>query len=321
MRIAVIGLGVIGKVHIKVIRETENELVAVCDSDKEKLSLYPEAVGYTDYITMLDEAKPDIVHICTPHYLHTEMILAGLERNVNVLCEKPICTKKEDIPLILEAETRSKGQLGICFQNRYSPSTIFAQEYLKDKKLVSAYGRLMWRRDENYYAQGEWRGKKATEGGGVLINQAIHVLDLLQMIAGMPKQIKAWTENLSLQHVIEVEDTATVFGCGGETDFCLMATNVAGKDYPTEMVFTTETETVRLLSDGVYVGDRYYDCNTKGEFFGKKVYGVGHRGLIYDFYDCIKNGDKFPVNGVESVKAIKLVLSAYESMGKEIEIR
>lgn len=67
MRVAVIGLGVIGKVHIKVIRETENELVAVCDTDEEKLALYPDVKGYTDYVTMLDEIKPDIVHICTPH--------------------------------------------------------------------------------------------------------------------------------------------------------------------------------------------------------------------------------------------------------------
>ena len=238
MRVAVIGLGVIGKVHIKVIRETEDELVAVCDTDEEKLALYPNVKGYTDYVTMLDEIKPDIVHICTPHYLHTEMILDSLKRDIHTLCEKPICIKEEDIPIILEAKKRSKAQLGVCFQNRYNPATLFVKEYLQDQQLLFAHGELRWHRDKKYYAQDKWRGSKATEGGGVLINQALHTIDLLQYFCGMPKSVTAVCENRTLQGVIDVEDTANVT-MYGKNEATMYATNAADKDYPVEITFKT----------------------------------------------------------------------------------
>ena len=319
MRVAVIGLGVIGAVHSQVIRETGNELVAVCDTDTEKLSLYPEVKGYTDYVQMLDEIKPDIVHICTPHYLHAEMILAALNRDIHVLCEKPICIKEMDIPLILEAEKRSNAQLGVCVQNRYNPATLFVQEYLRDKKLISAHGELRWHRDEKYYAQGEWRGKKETEGGGVLINQALHTIDLLQYFCGMPESVSAVCENLSLQGIIDVEDTANV-KLYGKNEATMYATNAADKDYPVEIVFQTSAAEVRMQTEGVYIDGIYHDCKAECKGYGKKIYGVGHHGLIYDFYDCVKTGKRFPIGGEEAVKAVKIVLAAYKSGGEEVKI-
>ena len=110
--------------------------IAVCDIDEEKLSLFPTVKGYMDYVKMLDESRPDAVHICTPHHLHTKMVLEALKRDIHVLCEKPLCIKEEDIPLILEAEKRSKAQLGVCFQNRYNAATLFTKEYLKHKKIL-----------------------------------------------------------------------------------------------------------------------------------------------------------------------------------------
>ena len=317
MRVAVIGIGVIGKVHIKVIRETEDELVAVCDTDEEKLALYPDVKGYTDYVTMLDEIKPDIVHICTPHYLHTEMILDSLKRDIHTLCEKPICIKEEDIPIILEAEKRSKAQLGVCFQNRYNPATLFVKEYLQDQQLLSAHGELRWHRDENYYAQDKWRGSKATEGGGVLINQALHTIDLLQYFCGMPKSVTAVCENRTLQGVIDVEDTANVT-MYGKNEATMYATNAADKDYPVEITFKTNEAEICMQSDYVWINGEAYDCKQEGARYGKKVYGVGHRGLINDFYDCVKTGRKFLIDGSEAVKAVKIVLAAYSSKGLEV---
>ena len=317
MRVAVIGIGVIGKVHIKVIRETEDELVAVCDRDEEKLALYPDVKGYTDYVTMFDEIKPDIVHICTPHYLHTEMILDSLKRDIHTLCEKPICIKEEDIPIILEAEKRSKAQLGVCFQNRYNPATLFVKEYLQDQQLLSAHGELRWHRDKKYYAQDKWRGSKATEGGGVLINQALHTIDLLQYFCGMPKSVTAVCENRTLQGVIDVEDTANVT-MYGKNEATMYATNAADQDYPVEITFKTNEAEIRMQSDYVWINGEAYDCKQEGERYGKKVYGVGHRGLINDFYDCVKTGRKFLIDGSEAVKAVKIVLAAYSSKGLEV---
>lgn len=319
MRIAVIGLGVIGKVHIKIIQETGNELVAVCDADEKKLALFPEVKGYTDYKTMLDEIKPDGVHICTPHYLHTEMILAALERNIHTLCEKPLCIKEEDISRIIQAEKRSQAQLGVCLQNRYNSATLFVKEYLQGKKLLSAQGQMLWRRDKNYYAQDEWRGKWQTEGGGVLINQAIHTIDLLQYFCGMPKSVTAVCENRSLQGVIEVEDTAEI-ALHGEKEVAMYATNASEKDYPVEIIFNTSDAQIRMQSQCVWVDGVRYDCAVEGVRYGKKVYGVGHRGLICDFYDCVKTGRKFSIDGNEGAKSVRIVLAAYRSQGKEVGV-
>ena len=319
MKVAVVGLGIIGVVHLKVIGETDNQLVAVCDVDKEKLSKFPGVAQYTDYVAMLEKENLDVVHICTPHYLHTQMIIEALNRNINVLCEKPLCIKKEDIPLILKAEERSTAQLGVCFQNRYNSSTLLVKEYLKNEKIISARAELRWHRDKSYYLQGDWRGKWATEGGGVLINQALHTIDLLQYFCGMPKSVLAVCENLSLQEVIEVEDTAslTLFN---ETEVTLYATNTADKDYPVEIVFKTKSSEIRMQSECVWVNGVMHDCKNIFEIYGKKIYGVGHRNLIRDFYDCIVTNRKFEIDGKEASKAVKIVLTAYESKGKVYSI-
>ncbi len=100
MKTAIIGLGVIGDVHLEVLRSQNKNIVAVCDIDESKFSKCEEALHYKDYKKMLDEVKPDVVHICTPHYLHAEMIIYALNNNINVLAEKPLCISFEEIEAI-----------------------------------------------------------------------------------------------------------------------------------------------------------------------------------------------------------------------------
>ena len=102
MRIALIGVGVIGKVHLNVISNTEEQIVGICDIDESKLIDFDSKITYKDYKKMLDETNPDIVHICTPHYLHKEMIVYALKKNINVFCEKPVCINYEEIDEIKE---------------------------------------------------------------------------------------------------------------------------------------------------------------------------------------------------------------------------
>lgn len=319
MRVAVIGLGVIGVGHVWLLKERNEDVVAVCDVDEKKLSAFPNIKGYQDYLQMMDEVKPEVVHICTPHYLHTEMVTSALKRNIHVLCEKPLCIKKEDIPVILQAEKESKAKLGVCFQNRYNLSSLFVKEWLKGKTILSARGCLCWNRDENYYGQAEWRGVKKTEGGGVLINQAVHTVDLLQWFVGMPKSVVGWCENVSLKGVIEVEDTA-MLTCMGDVDFSLCATTSAKDDYPTQIVVVTSDGEIRVTDNDVYINGELVNKNSSKESFIKKVYGEGHKALISDFYDCIKTGRDFAIDGKEGLKAVKIVLATYESDGKETKI-
>lgn len=319
MKVAVIGIGIVGKLHLDLLLDSGRNVVAICDVDPLKCAPYLQLTAYTDYREMLDKEQLDIVHICTPHYLHTEMILYALERGVNVLCEKPLCITEEDIPKILEAEEKSSAQLGVCFQNRYLPRNAYLKEFLKEEKVLSAVATLAWDRGESYYRSASWRGTKEKEGGGVLINQAIHTIDLLTWLIGMPKYVTASVSNLTLQNVIDVEDTASLI-CTDGAEFTLLATNGSCKWFPLEVRILTENHFIRLFDDELEIDGKIFNFENTGEYFGKACYGWGHAPLFDDFYRCIEMGTLFKLNGREGAKALKIVLSAYASNGKKVRV-
>lgn len=315
MRSAVIGAGVIGSVHIQILSEL-GTLAAVCDIDSSKLEKYGCPV-YTDYKTMLDEIKPDVVHICTPHYLHAEMIVRALDKNINVLCEKPLCISRGQIKDVLEAEKRSKARLGVCLQNRYNKENVFVKEYLADKNVICATATVAWHRTKEYYDSGDWRGRYATEGGGVLINQALHTLDLLQYFAGMPETLTASVSNLTLRDCIEVEDTAVIHG----GKITLFASNGCASDMPVTVTVRTDKDVIQIYPGAVLINGALQDIEKATEkALGKECYGSSHATLIKDFYRHIGSGKPFPIDGEEASKVVKLVLASYESGGSRAEV-
>ncbi len=319
MKTAVIGLGVIGCVHLQVLAEMQREVAAVCDVDERKFVECPNATPYVDYKKMIDEIHPDVVHICTPHYLHAEMVVYALEKGVNVLCEKPLCISRDEIEKILEAEERSTAQLGVVLQNRYNAANIYVKEQLGDEKATNGYATMIWNRNEKYYAQAEWRGTKDMEGGGVLINQALHTLDLLQYFCGEPDQVVASVNNFTLKDVIEVEDTASAL-YSGKANFTFFATNGSCKDFTPEVMLYTKDGYIRVMGDYVLHNDELKHFDSYKKVYGKGCYGTGHGRLFAHFYDCVENGKKFPIDGNEGSKVIKMILAAYESNGNKIDI-
>ena len=315
MRSAVIGLGNIGKIHAKILAES-GLFAAVCDVDGKKLERFEGLPAYTDYRKMIDEQKPDAVHVCTPHFLHAEMVVYALGRGVNVLCEKPLCINIAQMDEILEAEKHSKARLGVCLQNRYNREIAFAKEYLSDKRITSAVGYTAWRRTAEYYATGDWRGRKDTEGGGVLINQAIHTLDLMQYLCGMPEKIIASVSNLTLKNSIEVEDTAVILSAGG-APVSFFATNGAAADMPVEITVLADGKTVKIMPGCIFIdGIPQTLSEEKYRQLGKACYGSGHGALIADYYSRLESGEPFPIDGSEGAKSVRLVLAAYRSGGE-----
>ena len=319
MKTAVIGLGVIGHVHLEVLSEMDTNVVAVCDVDETKFAEFPYAKGYADYKKMIDEERPDVVHICTPHYLHAEMVVYALDRGVNVLCEKPLCISRDEMEMIAAAEKRSTAQLGVVLQNRYNEANVYAKEQLGDDKATAAYATMVWHRSAQYYAQAAWRGTWDQEGGGVLINQALHTLDLLQWFCGMPNEAVASVSNLTLQNEIEVEDTATALYTGN-ANFTFFATNGSKVDFVPEVMLYTKDGSIRIAGDYVWHNNelKYFDSSKR--VYGKGCYGTGHGRLFAHFYDCVEKGEKFPINGEEGSKVIRLILAAYESNGKKVNV-
>lgn len=132
---------------------------------------------------MLSIESLDSVHICLPHYLHSEVAIYALNNGVDVLCEKPMDISYNNALLIKEAAENNDKVLGIVFQHQYSAGPVFVKEKLQNGalgKIISAGTELLWYRGQDYYNSADWRGKWNTEGGGVTINQAVHTLDMLR---------------------------------------------------------------------------------------------------------------------------------------------
>ena len=237
-KVGIVGIGAIAPLHIHALQACGENIVALCDTDVNRCKGAIDEFGlsakiYEDYAEMLEKEALDVVHICTPHYLHAPMSIAALNKGVNVLCEKPLAITQTQLDELEAAVKNSSAFLGVCHQNRFKASLLYVKELIGNREVRAASAALVWERNEEYYASGEWRGKWVTEGGGVMINQAIHSLDVLQWLCGMPQTVKAEVANHSLKGVIEVEDTAYgVFGLKNGGNFIINATNAGKYAFP-----------------------------------------------------------------------------------------
>ena len=325
MRVAVIGMGVVSRPHVHALKTCGQQIVAFCDVDSERCDSANEefelsAAVYTDYKKMIAEVKPDVVHICTPHYLHAEMVYHALGENVHVLCEKPLAINEAQLAQIEEAVQSSKATLAVCQQNRFNPAMQLVKNFLADKKVDSACASVFWQRDAGYYRSEAWRGKWETEGGGVMINQALHTLDILQWVCGMPYSVSATTANHSLQGVIEVEDTA--FGRflfdGGA--FTISATNSEAADFPVTYQFRAGEDVVQMVGYQVVINGKAVTVEEDLPLVGKAVWGTSHLRLIARLYDCLEKGNPFEIDFYEARKVVRMILAMYRSKGKEIPV-
>ncbi len=213
LRFGVMGAGNIAPLHALAIQALpEAELVAVATRNAERGQAFVEKYGglwQPDYAELLQRPDVDVVAICTPHDLHAPLAIAAAQAGKHVLCEKPLARTTAECDAMIAACERAGVLLGVIFQSRYEPLA------LQLKRLIDegALGRIVWNsantiwyRTDDYYRSGPWRGTWAHEGGGVLINQAIHAIDLLLWLTGMPDRVTAQTRTLN--HAIEVEDGA-----------------------------------------------------------------------------------------------------------------
>lgn len=327
-RAAIVGCGAICSNHVGGIIDAGQTVAALCDIIPERAQAVIDRHGlkdvkiYTDYEKMLSEVRPDAVHICTPHYLHAPMAVSALDKGINVLCEKPIGISLDDLKQLSDAAARSTAQLGVCHQNRYEPCMLKLKE-LTDGNVDCGFASVVWHRDEAYYRSGEWRGRWVTEGGGVLINQALHTLDLMQWICGFPAEVVANTSCDLLSDVIEVEDTASaVFCCEDGVRYSFFATNSARSDLPVHLQIRTRDGDIFDVQNEMFcINGSHIDTERRGSLeIGKQVWGVGHSRLICDFYRHLESGERFPIGIEESEKVIRLILSIYSSHGKRINI-
>ena len=327
-RVCIIGCGVISGNHIPSLLRLKNvEIAALCDVKPEKAEgrkqqFSLECPVYEDYIAMLDEVKPDSVHILTPHYLHTEMTLEALKRNVNVFLEKPVCIKPEDLEILIKAESESAAKVCVCFQTRYNEAVRSALEIAEaDGGANTAFATVVWNRNDGYYAQDAWRGKWATEGGGALINQAIHTIDLLCVFLGNPTKMQSFVSKMRHCDAIEVEDTcaAIIDFENGKRANLMVSTTYCGQDN-TNMHVETNHNVIEIRNSELYVNSKRVKTKSPKAYLGKKCYGNSHITLIEKFYDALSTGAEMPVSIRSALNAMNIVFGAYNSHSKVIDI-
>ena len=242
LRVGVIGLGDVSMIHLHSIKSSEKaELVAVCDIDETKSSLIENVNFYTDYIEMIQKEQLDCVHICLPHYLHYPVTKDVANLGVNVLLEKPLCLDTEEAEKFIELSDSTDTNICICLQNRYNNTVENLKEIINSDvygKVIGIKGLVTWNRPKEYYTVKPWRGKMDLAGGGVMINQAVHTLDLMQLLGGKIESIKGNVDNF-LDYDIEVEDTANAiinFENGAKGVFFATIANATNSSVEIEVV-------------------------------------------------------------------------------------
>lgn len=284
----IVGYGAIGPVHAAALDRLKIDY-AVCDCDPERLGRATAAEKYENFEKMLSDKSIDVVHICTPHYLHVPMAEAALAAGKHVILEKPVGISSEETSRLFNYA--GDKEICIMLQNRKNPA-IKKMKELTDKRefgeLRSMCAFLTWHRDREYYAQDAWRGKWSTEGGGLLINQAVHTLDLLCWLGGGYVSLKGGISTRLLGDCIEVEDTADAVvktACG--VDACFYATNCNAGNSPARIELEFERGVLRYGDNLLlYINgaDVRVLASDSSDVPGKAYWGDGHREVIEEFY-------------------------------------
>ena len=327
-KVGIIGCGGIAKVHAWVLGGMEDvRVTAFCDVDLGRARELAETTGNLDGVLICDDWREvchsdvEVVHLCTPHHLHVPMAIDFLRSGKAVLMEKPCAITEEQFQELREENQKYPGRLGFCFQNRYNETTLLVDQIVAEKqigKILGGRAFVTWRRDKDYYDGSNWKGRLETEGGGALINQSVHTLDLLLRYLGKPKIVKASIANHHLPARIEVEDTVEAWmAFGGDKRGCFYASTGYAADAPVLLELQGEKGRITLNGSEVTVyaenepPKHYIREWEKG--IGKDYWGCGHKACIRDFYRSLRTGGRFQndLKGVEN--AFQTMMQIYES--------
>jgi predicted dehydrogenase len=337
-RFAIVGAGAVADFHAKAIVENPRaELVAVCsrgiDRARELAAQYGIPVAHDDYQQLLKQDDIDVVSVCTPSGLHCEIAVAAAQAGKHVLCEKPLEITREKMDRMIAACRAAGVKLGAVFQRRTSPAAAAIREAVRDGRLgrmVLGDAYLKFNRSPEYYRSAGWRGTRAIDGGGALMNQGVHGVDLIQWMMGDIQSVFAYSA--ALVRDIEVEDTAVavVKYKSGAFGVIQGTTSV----YPgREARFELHGERGSII----YADSGFKEWKIEGsDETAPKVgatassssdplnYSVkGHAILVDDMIEAIRENRDPMITGEDARKAIDVILAIYESAkeGKEVVLQ
>jgi predicted dehydrogenase len=326
IRMGVIGIGNMGAVHSHMVQNGEIPglaLTAVSDQNPERTRQLKNVAVFTEGAELIRSGQVDAVLICTPHYDHTKLGIQALEAGLHVLVEKPISVHKADCERLIAAHKGNGQAFAAMFNQRTDP------KYVKLKQLIDAgeLGRINrvqwtitdWFRSCQYYASGLWRATWAGEGGGVLLNQCPHQLDLWQWLFGMPSSVRAHLE-LGRFHDIEVEDYVTAYlrYPDGMSGVFITTTGEAPGTNRLEIAaergrVVLEGSSIQWIRNEVETGEH---SRTTTSTFGKPPTwnieipfadgGEQHKGILKNFANHLLTGESLIAPAAEGIHSVEL---------------
>lgn len=331
----IIGLGLISEVHANAIKEIDGcRLVAGFDSQEERANAFGKehhCRAYSDIDAFLADPDLDIVTIATPSGLHLEGALASAKAKKHVIVEKPLEVTKDRCNQIIKVCADNGVKLAGVFPSRYhdAPKQIKAAiEQGRFGKIVMADAQVKWFRTQEYYDSGAWRGTWKYDGGGALMNQSIHAIDLLQWFMGDVAELFAFTDTLSHER-IEVEDTAvaTLKFANGALGV-IEGTTSAYPGFLKKIEILGTRGSVVMEEESIIswkfdderpedqvVRDKYlHGTSTGGGASDPKAIGYhGHKMLFSSFVDSIRNETEVEISGESARNAVEIIEGIYKS--------
>ncbi|GIV07219.1 MAG: oxidoreductase [Fimbriimonadales bacterium] len=319
--VGIIGAGGIAAAHAKAYQMlgAKAHLIGVADIDEERARTfarrYAVPVWSSEDEDLLKRDDIQIVSLCLPHHLHAPIAIAALQAGKHVLVEKPLAISMEEADAMIRAAQRAKRRLGVVFQLRFESDVQRAHQVLEHgligKPFYAEISCLWWRRP--MYYENTWRGKWATEGGGAVINQAIHHIDLLRYLLGTPTRVYAEIDTIA--HQIEVEDwcLATLYWEGMKASFCASTCAELEADSSRMLILGSHgsiqmfpfrphsRQEERLLQ----IGEA---CRTVPE---QEI--PGHTAEIHDFVFSVLEQREPRVPATEGRHALELITAIYQS--------
>ena len=338
IHVGLIGGGNISETHARAALSIPAvQVSAICGSNSAKIARLCGECGatpYADFEAFLKHKPMDFVAIGSPSGLHAAQGIAATKRGLHVVTEKPLDVSTQQGQELIAAAKQAGVKLGVFFQDRFKPDIIKVKRWLDAGLLgkpILADARVKWFRPPSYYADSRWRGSLALDGGGALINQAIHTVDLLLWLFGDVASVQA--QKKTAMHKIEAEDTlvALLEFANGAVGV-LQATTSAYPGYPRRLELTGTEGTVIIDHDKLLAADLRNppsDLKSLGDDQNPSsnspaVSDVrGHRAVLEDFIEAIQTGRDPRCSGREGIRSLALVEAIYEACrsGKRVEMK
>lgn len=342
----IVGAGMIGGYHADAIKQLPNaQLAAVCDTVPGVAAKFGEKCGCPGVESLdafLSRPDIDVITVATPSGTHSEIAIAAARHGKHCIAEKPLDVTLPKIDAAIEAHEKARTKLGSIFNYRFMPTAKLFKKAVEEGR----FGRLTfglaygpWWRDQAYYDKGGWRGTWALDGGGALMNQGIHTIDLLQWLMGPVKRITAMTKCLAHER-IEVEDTgaATLEFENGALGTIACTTSMWPGHF--RIVEVSGTDGTAAMTDQEFFfwqfrNETPADAEIRQKYLKFPAVSVGasnpsagltaegHRENFAEFLKALDEGRQPPIDGYEARKAVQIILAVYESAktGKTVELK